>query len=90
MKEHSDVKEPGVSCELCGKLFKDKFRLRKHIKRMHGQNDGVIHECTECQKQFGKRESLKAHISYVHDFKVHKCEVCGKECKKTSDLKVNE
>lgn len=88
LKDHSDVKEPGVSCE-CGKTFRNKYFMRRHVKRMHVQ-DGQIHECPHCQKQFQKIGALKSHIAYNHNFKIYKCEVCEKVCKKAKDLKVSD
>lgn len=88
LKEHDGVKEPGVSCEFCGKLYKNKYLARKHAKNMHQQH-GTLHKCPQCQKHLATSTALRHHISYHHNFKLHKCDVCDKAFKIAKALNVS-
>lgn len=88
LKEHDEVKEPGVNCEFCGKLYKSKKLARKHAKNMHEQQ-GIVHECPQCRKHLPTSFALRHHISYYHNFKLHKCDICDKAFKKAKALMVS-
>jgi KRAB domain-containing zinc finger protein len=59
-------------CNICGKVFSLKGRLRQHMW-VHTVNKV---ECTECGKEFQNKVRLRYHIRHTHE-KVT-CEYCGK------------
>lgn len=88
LKKHDDVEEPGVKCGFCGKLFRNKNLVRLHAKNMHEQQ-GIVHECPQCQKHLPTSFALRHHISYHHNFTLHKCDICDKAFKKAEALRVS-
>ena len=51
------------SCRQCGKYFKYKCNLRRHIE-IH--IDGFTYSCGTCGKTFSQRNSLRNHIARRH------------------------
>ena len=37
-----DVQESNVPCEICGKLVKNKYTLKQHVKLVHEKKKGMI------------------------------------------------
>ena len=52
----SDAKT--IRCNLCPKLFSNKYSLQKHLK-VH--QDSLRYTCTECNQSFTKHNLLKSH-----------------------------
>nr|XP_054760989.1 zinc finger protein 665-like [Lytechinus pictus] len=79
---HSHVKSsiPRVAqeycCEKCGKTFSKSFNFYRHLK----VHSGKKFKCDFCNKVYGYRETLKAHINSCHTehafIGVHKCKYC--------------
>lgn len=88
LKIHTANNEMRIDCEYCGKSFKDKYIARSHVKRVH-ELDGKIHECPHCQKQFVRKDLMNDHISYRHNPKFHRCNICDKGYRKPFDLRVS-
>ena len=78
---HEDQKHP---CVHCGRIFKSKDQLQKHIAWSH---DKV--QCEQCGELVGKgkmqRHNSSKHTS-IYD-KKFKCDVCGKSFDRNAKLK---
>ena len=79
---HSKVKETQsknvfkFECEECGKKFKWKSKLTRHLQ-VHLEEK--CHKCDTCKKSFAYKDDLKRHNFTVHlNEKCHQCDVCGK------------
>lgn len=60
---HSEVpKIDQFPCHLCPKRFKHASGLSRHLAS-HG---GIAFQCSECDRTFGDRSSIKRHILNVH------------------------
>ncbi|XP_063703846.1 zinc finger protein 616-like [Culicoides brevitarsis] len=65
-----------VSCEICGKLCKNKSSLKSH-SALHSKNDIA---CPHCDKKYKVLDTLKRHMQRTHLGlkKRHECSVCLK------------
>jgi len=52
------------SCQLCGKVFKQKPNAKTHVESVHVT--GVQVKCGICAKMFKNKESLKTHFRIKH------------------------
>lgn len=68
-KFHSKDREGGLaaswkfSCEICGKLCHNPFKLEEHI-RTHTNEKPFV--CTDCGREFSILSNLKRHMKLVH------------------------
>ncbi|KAL4232949.1 hypothetical protein ACF0H5_007637 [Mactra antiquata] len=71
----------GCKCDVCGKVYKDQYVLKMHVKMVHLPAD-ILFECNVCGKKFTRKAHLKRHIR-IHDpekpFKCPQCEYRGCE-----------
>gem|GEM_PF-4834878 len=51
-------------CATCGKAFKKKGNLNRHIKTVHEKQKPF--KCEHCGRTFGQKEHLNKHIKVVH------------------------
>ena len=61
-KRHGEDREKFI-CEECSKLYKDKFVLADHVRRVHL---GVKYPCDRCDKQFVQRHSLRMRAYLIN------------------------
>ncbi|KAL5022190.1 hypothetical protein ScPMuIL_001345 [Solemya velum] len=82
-KKHHGGKDPSgnnaveknQNCEECGKEYKSKRALRRHVMNVH---QFLRYSCDLCSKSFTGKESLYHHKRGMHsDDKPYKCEQCG-------------
>ena len=66
---------PNVECEHCGKRFRDKSILTKHIRTHTGERP---FECEHCGKRFAEKGTLRDHIRTHTGERPFGCEHCGK------------
>ena len=82
-----------INCSSCGKTFRQKGNLNKHIRTAVCINDELQREyaCEVCDKRFNRKSSLKTHISFVHNHEEnkYKCEICTKSFKNANGLKTS-
>ena len=66
-------------CDLCGKMYEQKWYLMSHYK--------FDHECEPCGKVFSTETELTDHIKLTHndDFG-HKCAFCKEACNTGNDF----
>ena len=70
MERHiKQVNQVEYSCGLCGKIFKDKYKLGRHQKTHTGVKDEV---CPYCQKAFNRKDHMKVHIWNKHGLHMKK------------------
>ena len=66
--EKYHVEKPVTSCQECGLVFHQKWRLEQHLAKDHHyilNNQGPL-DCKECGKQFQWHRNLLAHVSLHH------------------------
>ena len=59
-------KKETVTCDICGKSFSSKAKLKLHKMSLHGIGKGENLKCKFCDKSFGAKEILKHHIKQSH------------------------
>ena len=75
-----------LACDQCGKTYRDKYRMKEHIKIAHeGRRD---YPCSHCGKAFPTRRYQKLHEDIVHlGIKRHKCHLCSNAYGQSHELK---
>jgi len=70
------IQENTVPCEICGKLVKNKYVLKQHVRLVHERKGGEF-PCDQCGKIMKSKASLEYH-SKVHtgDY-AYRCDECG-------------
>ncbi|XP_058460581.1 zinc finger protein 37-like [Malaya genurostris] len=76
LKQHQKLHTSGSTCEICGKIFIGKHKLRRHIERIHEKIKKF--ECYLCQKKLSSLTALQVHIKTMHSTKEVKCVYCDK------------
>ena len=74
-----------VTCYLCFKIFKNKYKLGEHM-RTHDEENPFF--CIECEKNFTNKHNYETHIASIHR-KVQenfKCDTCGEVFTKRFNL----
>ena len=58
-------KKPAFTCDICGKIYKAKNNLKKHIKYDHSGMQGMF-VCDVCGEHFTRPHSLTRHKQRKH------------------------
>ncbi len=76
-------------CEVCGKQFRCKSTLVKHLKTHEPKVDKekLTLLCELCGKGFKGKNGLKSHTDVVHNQIRHNCSHCGEEFSRPVTLK---
>ena len=66
---HAEKKEEGFTCELCGRYYNQKRKLRTHLRNRHKgfrlqEDEGYM--CWQCWQAFPEIKILEQHIVTVH------------------------
>lgn len=85
---HMKVHTTAASCEICGRVFKERHKLRLHIERKHEKQKK--HECTVCKKKLGSLDSLQNHVKIYHSNQEFKCSYCPKTFGRENSLLQHE
>ena len=71
---HEPIRE--VACKICHKLFANKLALSRHRKSAHKKQQK--HRCDDCGSEFTSRQTLRAHMSSIHEGIKKVCSICLK------------
>jgi len=86
VKSH-DKKSRQFICDICKTPFSHPSNLRRHIARVHGDdNEKRIHGCYICGKMFKDNGTLKFHIEHHSDSRRFPCDMCDKSYSRKSQL----
>ena len=53
-------------CDVCGKRYSAKSKLKFHQANAHGIGNVPIFQCDLCSRKFNVKGSLKRHLSAIH------------------------
>ncbi|CAG6016483.1 unnamed protein product [Menidia menidia] len=80
---HHDKK----ACRFCGLPFSRDCDLIRHVDESHAGEKAF--KCSECDKEFARRDSLALHLRVHTGEKPHQCPFCGKFFTQSSNLRVH-
>jgi hypothetical protein len=80
---NSETEVKRHQCQECGRLFKARSYLNRHMKIHRGER---LHQCNVCGKKFSRTNHLKDHMNTHTGEKPYKCRVCGKRTADSSSL----
>ncbi|XP_030761343.1 zinc finger protein 184-like [Sitophilus oryzae] len=80
----STESDDGKHCSICGKGFKTKVKLNRHMK-IHNYAD-LPHKCKICNKGFSHSGNFKIHMRIHNNERPFKCPVCARGCRQAQDL----
>ncbi|XP_055318231.1 zinc finger protein 429-like [Sitodiplosis mosellana] len=63
-------------CEHCGQVYTNTRNLQDHIQRKHEVSQPL--QCDICKEWFKSRDTIRAHMNYVHVQGPQACQICGK------------
>ncbi len=72
-----------LSCNTCGKIFKYRAFMEKHVLQHTSQKP---FKCALCEKAFRKKDGLAAHMFEHTDEKPHVCDECGQSFRRRMQL----
>ena len=78
---------PQHTCTSCGKSFKGKIGLRRH---MHMHTGASPYQCEQCHASFGYIGNLKRHMRIHTGEKPFACKICGRQFSDDSHRKSHE
>lgn len=79
-------------CDICPSLFKQKIKLKVHMKShvVTAPND-KRKMCEICGKTYTQNSALKKHLQFTHsNYRPFPCKICGRAFKDSNGLKVSE
>lgn len=68
------TREKQFHCGVCGKTFKHRYELKRHMIVHTGEKPYV---CCVCSKRFSNQGNVKRHMSFHTGEKPFGCDVCG-------------
>ncbi|XP_044051302.1 zinc finger and SCAN domain-containing protein 31-like [Siniperca chuatsi] len=85
-KIHLNTCKKSFKCDTCGKDFKDKSKLDRHLRIHTGEKP---YFCNTCGNRFSDLSILRRHITIHTGERPYSCKTCGKNFRLKSDLKVH-
>ena len=61
------MKEPGSTCDICGKVYKQHLLMLRHQASAHGMTKLLPHACSFCNKRYLEHKNLKIHLQQKHN-----------------------
>ena len=65
-----------VPCPFCDKMFRNKYKMKDHIKRNHVDDSMKSFKCNICPKAFTNAASLETHVNAHNGLKPYSCPHC--------------
>ncbi|XP_075338703.1 uncharacterized protein LOC142398547 [Odontesthes bonariensis] len=75
--------EKSGKCDVCGKVFRDKYVIKEHLKIHTGVKP---YACKTCGKCFTRKSNLLPHMRIHTGEKLFSCETCGRSFTQSSHL----
>ncbi|XP_005460630.2 zinc finger protein 570-like [Oreochromis niloticus] len=85
-QSNSDTGKESLTCNLCGKSFKNKYNMTRHQRIHTGEKP---YSCETCGKKFGMSSILKGHLITHTGEKPYSCKICGKTYTRSSGVTVH-
>ncbi len=63
---HPTAPQESIPCEVCGKPFPTRQKLRVHFLRMHVEDKDRPYQCPDCHRGFAVSRALSAHRMMAH------------------------
>ena len=83
LEDHENLQKL-FSCHDCGRSFRTKGNMKKHIEEVHVK---IKYPCGECSYQASQKTALRKHMLVKHAGHLMKCKYCDKQYKWDIDLK---
>ena len=83
--ERGGCQDP-VPCQQCGKVFRNKYVLEKHVSSVHA---GKKFSCPHCDYQATRKDSLRVHVQSIHEGLKFPCKLCDYQGSQKSALNVH-
>ncbi|XP_055613783.1 zinc finger protein draculin-like [Uranotaenia lowii] len=77
------------SCQYCGKMFKGKRHLNRHISSVHEPTEPQ-HECMLCHKKLKRLDALRSHMRTMHSEQEFQCRFCSKKFNSINYVRLHE
>ena len=74
-KTHSSGGEKPYKCNYCSRVFRDNYKLKRHLLIHTGENPFL---CYICQKGFNRRDRMQHHMMTHTGEKTFACDICDK------------
>lgn len=88
MAEHNGQPVAKVKCDLCGAELTSKYRLNRHMKMMHTEENQQEQICPYCSKISPNLNAHRHHVKYAHTLeRKHACHMCDKKFRRPLELK---
>ena len=81
-----DRSEDEYHCETCGKRFKQKTHLTRHVESLHL---GIKYPCKLCDYRASQISNLVTHTETVHEKKLYTCKLCPFEARTRFSVRVH-